>query len=165
MFGNLYSQFLSAMPEAARVFVRTSKGRVISYGDVVSLSGKMANTLMALGLEPGDRVAVQVEKSPEALILYLACLRAGAVYLPLNTAYTLSELEYFVADAEPKIFVVSPEKTSAITPMTTRLGVAATETLGIDGASGSLMERAQSAPADFSDVSTNPDDMAAILYT
>ncbi len=165
MSENLYSQFLSAMPEAARVFVRTSTGRVVSYGDVVSLSGKMANALIGLGLERGDRVAVQVEKSPEALILYLACLRAGAVYLPLNTAYTLSELEYFVADAEPKIFVVSPERVSELNPMTSRLGVAATETLGIDGASGSLMEAARNASADFSDVSTNPDDLAAILYT
>jgi malonyl-CoA/methylmalonyl-CoA synthetase len=165
MSGNLYSQFLSAMPDAAQPFVRTSSGRIISYGDVVSLSGKMANALTGLGLERGDRVAVQVEKSPEALILYLACLRVGAVYLPLNTAYTISELEYFVGDAEPKIFVVAPSKASELTPMTTRLGVAATETLGTDGASGSLIERAQNAPADFSDVPANPDDLAAILYT
>ena len=165
MTGNLFSQFLSAMPDAARSFVRTSSGRLITYGDAVSLSARMANALMALGLEPGDRVAVQVEKSPEALILYLACLRAGAVYLPLNTAYTLSELEYFVGDAAPKIFVVSPEKASLVTPMTTRLGVAATETLGTDGTSGSLMERARGADAAFSDVHASPDDLAAILYT
>jgi malonyl-CoA/methylmalonyl-CoA synthetase len=153
------------MPDAARSFVRTSSGRLITYGDVVSLSARMANALTALGLEPGDRVAVQVEKSPEALILYLACLRAAAVYLPLNTAYTLSELEYFVGDAEPKIFIASPEKASLVTPMTTRLGVAVTETLGTDGASGSLMERARDADAAFSDSHASPDDLAAILYT
>ena len=165
MTGNLFSRFLSAMPEAARSFVRTSSGRVITYGDAVSLSARMANALTAQGLEPGDRVAVQVEKSPEALILYLACLRAGAVYLPLNTAYTLSELKYFIGDAEPKIFVVTPEKASLVTPMTSRLGVAATETLGTDGASGSLMERAGGAQAVFSDIDASPDDLAAILYT
>ncbi len=165
MTGNLFSQFLSAMPDTARSFVRTSSGRVVTYGDLVSLSARMANALTVQGLNPGDRVAVQVEKSPEALILYLACLRAGAVYLPLNTAYTLSELEYFVADAEPKIFVVSPEKASGVTEMTTRLGVAATETLGTDGKSGSLMARADVAQAAFSDIQASPDDLASILYT
>jgi malonyl-CoA/methylmalonyl-CoA synthetase len=165
MSANLYSQFLSAMPDVARPFIRTSSGRVVSYGDVISLSGQMANALTEFGLMPGERVAVQVEKSPEALILYLACLRTGAVYLPLNAAYTLSELEYFVGDAEPKIFVASPARASKLNPMTSRLGVAATETLGTDGLSGTLMERARSASAEFSDVSANPDDLAAILYT
>ena len=165
MTGNLFSQFLNAMPDAARPFLRTSSGRLVTYGDVVSLSARKANALTRLGLMPGDRVAVQVAKSPEALVLYLACLRAGAVYLPLNTAYTLSELEYFVGDAEPKIFVVSPERASLVGPMTTRLGVAATETLGADGTSGTLMERARHAEPAFSDVPVGPDDLAAILYT
>ena len=62
------------------------------------------------GVKPGDRVAVQVEKTPEAVALYLACLRAGAVYLPLNTAYTIAELDYFVGDAEPALFVSAPGK-------------------------------------------------------
>jgi malonyl-CoA/methylmalonyl-CoA synthetase len=165
MSGNLFSQFLSAMPAPERVFVRTSAGRILTYGDVVGLSGKMANVLVSLGLEPGDRVAVQVEKSPEALILYLACLRAGAVYLPLNTAYTLSELEYFVSDAEPAIFVASPQRLAEIAPMTARLKVKATETLGTDGETGSLIERVGDAAAEFSDIAANENDLAAILYT
>jgi malonyl-CoA/methylmalonyl-CoA synthetase len=165
MTGNLFTQFVNAMPDSARSFVLTASGRVITYGEVVSLSGQMANALTALGLVPGDRVAVQVEKSPEALILYLACLRAGAVYLPLNTGYTLSELEYFIGDSEPKIFVVSPEKESSLAPMAEKLGVGATETLGVDGASGSLMQRAREAEEAFPDIEAKPDDLAAILYT
>ena len=69
---------------------------------------------MTRGVVPGDRVAVQVEKSADAIMLYLACLRAGAVYLPLNTGYTLAELEYFIGDAEPRVVVCAPEKQAAL---------------------------------------------------
>ena len=68
----------------------------------------MANVLVARGVKPGDRVAAQTEKSVPALVLYLATVRAGAVYLPLNTAYTLNELEYFIGDAEPSLVVCDP---------------------------------------------------------
>ena len=78
--------------DLSRLFIETVDGRKFTYGDVVALSGKFANALKAKGVQPGDRVAVQTEKTPEILIFYLACLRAGAVYLPLNTAYTLNEL-------------------------------------------------------------------------
>ncbi len=73
-------------------------------------TGQIANVLVLSGVEPGDRVAVQVEKTVENLLLYLAALRAGAVYLPLNTAYTLAELDYFIGDAEPKLVVCDPAK-------------------------------------------------------
>jgi malonyl-CoA/methylmalonyl-CoA synthetase len=96
-----------AAPDA--VFIETAEGRCWTYGDMVRFSGQLAGTLRAQGVQPGDRVAVQVEKSPEALMLYLACLRAGAVYLPLNTAYTLAELDYFIGDAQPRLVVVDPK--------------------------------------------------------
>ncbi len=165
MSGNLFSQFLQVMPGADRPFIRTSSGRTVTYGDVVAVSGRMANVFVQLGVVPGDRVAVQVEKSPEALLIYLACLRAGAIYLPLNSAYTLSELEYFVGDAEPRLFISAPEKAELLRPMTERLGAAAFETLGTDGETGSLMEKAAKAPSDFIDVAVKQTDLAAILYT
>jgi malonyl-CoA/methylmalonyl-CoA synthetase len=80
----------------------------VSYGELLDLSGRVATVLVELGVRPGDRVAAQVEKSAEALMLYLGALRAGAVYLPLNTAYTATEIRYFLGDAEPALFVCRP---------------------------------------------------------
>ncbi len=74
----------------------------------------MANVLVSRGVKPGDRVAAQTEKSVPGLVLYLATVRAGAVYLPLNTAYTLNELEYFISDAEPSLVVCDPSKAEGI---------------------------------------------------
>ncbi len=179
MTGNLFALFRKTMPGGVaaysttgrsapgegRVFIRTSEGRTLSYGDMLALSGRMANALVAAGVKPGDRVAVQVEKSPEAIVLYLACLRAGAVYLPLNTAYTLSELEYFLSDSEPKLFVTSPEKEKGIAPLAKKLGVGAVLTLGTDGKSGSLMARVRKASENFADIVVEENDLAAILYT
>ena len=86
MTNHLYGQIRAAMPRPEARFVETPEGHIVRYGDLDDLTGRMANALRALGVSPGDRVAVQVEKSVEALILYLATVRAGAVYLPLNTA-------------------------------------------------------------------------------
>ena len=164
MHGNLFSIFRKAIADEAKVFIRTSGGRTITYADMVALSGRMANALATLGVGKGDRVAVQVDKSPEAIVLYLACLRVGAVYLPLNSAYTLAELEYFIGDAEPKVFVVAPERLSAIQPLAERLGVAAVETLAADG-TGSLLNRAQALSPTFADAAIIGSELAAILYT
>ena len=97
------------------------------------------------GVKPGDRVAVQVEKSAEAIVLYLACLRAGAVYLPLNTAYTLAELEYFIGDAEPRVVVCATREAGRPVPGRRKLGVAAVETLGTNG-DGTLLDLAGAHP-------------------
>ena len=164
MSGNLFDLIRSRMPAASKTFLEMADGRRISYGDLVAMSGRIANVLVLDGVEPGDRVAVQVEKSPENLILYLAVLRTGAVYLPLNTAYTLAELEYFIGDAEPKLVVCDPAKRDGIATMAAKLGVAAVETLGSDGR-GSLTDAAATAPADFADVPREETDLAAILYT
>ena len=89
----------------------------------------MANVLVARGVKPGDRVAAQAEKSVPALVLYLATVRAGAVYLPLNTAYTLNELDYFISDAEPSLVVCDPSKAEGIAAIAAKVG-AKVETLG-----------------------------------
>jgi malonyl-CoA/methylmalonyl-CoA synthetase len=107
---------------------------------------------------------VQVEKSPESVILFLACARAGAIFLPLNTAYTLNELEYFISDAEPRLVVCAPEKEGPIAALATKFG-AKTLTLGVDGKNGSFLDAVRSAPDNFSDVPCAPADLSAILYT
>jgi malonyl-CoA/methylmalonyl-CoA synthetase len=127
-------------------------------------TGRLANILVMRGVEPGDRVAVQIEKSPENLLLYLAVLRAGAVFLPLNTAYTTAELDYFIGDAEPKLVVCDPKRRDGLAEIARKHGVAALETLDANG-KGSLIDASASAPADFADVPRTPDDLAAILYT
>ena len=144
------------MPD--RAFITTADGRVLTYGGLDALSARLAHALQAQGVKPGDRVAAQVEKSPEAIALYLACVRAGAVWLPLNTAYTRAEVAYFVEDADPALFVAAPGRED----MATGVAVAS---LGTDGQSGSLLELAARHPDDFEDIARGPDDQAAILYT
>jgi malonyl-CoA/methylmalonyl-CoA synthetase len=123
----------------------------------------LANVLVARGVKVGDRVAVQVEKSVPNLVLYLATVRAGAVYLPLNTAYTLNELDYFITDAEPSLVVCDPAKAIGIREIALKVG-ARVETLGADG-KGSLTEAATTAKPEFATVARANDDLAAILYT
>jgi malonyl-CoA/methylmalonyl-CoA synthetase len=163
--GNLFGLIRAAAPDLKRIFIATSDGRAITYGDLFDLSGRYANVLSACGVKFGDRVAVQVEKSPEAIVLYLACLRLGAVYLPLNPAYTLAELDYFIGDSEPRVVVCAPDRAGEIAPLASRLGVTATLTLGTDGVSGTLSDLAAKASANFDDAVCSSDDLAAILYT
>ncbi len=151
----------AADPEAP--FIETADGRRWTYGDMLGLSGQLAGALAALGVTLGDRVAVQVEKSPEALMLYLACVRAGAVYLPLNTAYTLAELDYFIGDAEPRLVVVAPKSRDGVSAIAEKYS-ARVETLD-DAGGGSLLDLARTQNAEFVDVERGPDDLAAILYT
>ncbi len=150
--------------DPAATFIETPDGRKITSADAIERSGRIANALVKRGVVPGDRVAVQVEKSADAIMLYLACLRAGAAYLPLNTGYTLAELEYFIGDAEPRVVVCAPEKQSALAPVAHKLGVAAVETLGTN-ADGTLLDLAKSQSSAFADVPRAGDDLAAILYT
>ncbi|PBB39030.1 malonyl-CoA synthase [Mesorhizobium sp. WSM3868] len=163
MTNHLFDAFRASMPAPGRVLMETDDGRSISYADMLARSAQFAHALVAAGVLPGDRVAVQAEKIPEALLLYLACLRAGAVFLPLNTAYTLPELDYFFRDAEPRLVVCDPEEVKDVQPLAAS-AAAATLTLGRDG-QGTLADRAALQPADFADLERGPDDLAAILYT
>src|SRR5579859_4659063 len=103
MSDNLFQRVKTGITDTGRPFIRPPAGRVLSFADCFAIAARFAHVLVRHGVQPGDRVAVQVEKSPNALCLYLACLRAGAVYLPLNTGYTPSELAYFAGDAEPRV--------------------------------------------------------------
>ena len=164
MTDDLLSLFRAAKPLSDKPFIVSADGRVLTYGGLDALSARHANVLVELGVAPGDCVAVQVEKSAEAIALYIACLRAGAVYLPLNTAYTLAELDYFIGDAEPRLVVCAPERAKGVAELAARHGAAAL-TLGVDGLTGSLATRAATASAAFADVARGPGDLAAILYT
>jgi malonyl-CoA/methylmalonyl-CoA synthetase len=165
MTDNLFSLFSAAAPSADKTAIATADGRVMTYGDLLTGASRYAHVLDACGVKPGDRVAAMVEKSPEAIVLYLACLRIGAVYLPLNTGYTLAELEYFIADAEPRAVVCAPGRAAEIAPLAERLGVGGVLTLGADGKTGTLIERARAESADFALYECPPDHLAAILYT
>ncbi len=160
---SLFSRLRERFPEPGAPFLQTANGRVWSYGDLMDTSGRFANALVELGVKPGDRVAVQAEKSPELLHLYLACTRAGAVYLPLNTAYTAAEVEYFLRDAEPRLVVAAPERREELEPLAHAIG-ARLETLDAVGG-GTFMERAGACAGAFADVPRNADDLCAILYT
>src|SRR5262245_25957418 len=122
MSNHLFDAIRRSIVADDAVFIETREGRRWSYGDIVRWSGRMAGAIGTLGIRPGDRVAVQVEKSPEALMLYLACVRGGIVYLPLNTAYTLAELDYFLSDAEPRLLVVAPTAAAGIEAMASKYG-------------------------------------------
>ncbi|MDJ0614638.1 MAG: malonyl-CoA synthase [Rhizobiaceae bacterium] len=157
--------------EREAVFCKIPDGenmRTITYADVVSISAQFANALVALGVEPGDRVAVQAPKSFEALMLYLATVRAGAVFLPLNTAYTVSEIEYFLDNATPSLFVCAPEQSQDYDALTERLDIRL-ESLG-DWSSdnpdaGTLFAAASEASYEFENIEREANDLAAILYT
>lgn len=160
---NLFSRLFDGLDTPARLAIETQDGAHISYGELIARAGQMANVLVARGVGPGDRVAVQVEKSVANIVLYLATVRAGAVYLPLNTAYTLNELDYFIGDAEPSLVVCDPAKAEGLAPIAAKVK-AKVETLGADG-KGSLTDAAEKASSAFATVPRTNDDLAAILYT
>lgn len=163
MTNTLFDALMGPHQGSERVFLILPDGNALSYGDIDRLSARLANLLVAKGVEPGDRVAAQVEKSPEALALYLACLRAGAVFLPLNTAYTAAEVAYFIGDAEPALVVCDPAREAQRTGFMGDSD-AALMTLAGDGR-GSLMEAAADMADTQEPVARGPDDLAAILYT
>ncbi len=157
---DLFAHF--AAPHRNNIFLKPPGRSAISYGETFDQAGRFAHVLLAHGVKPGDRVAVQVEKSPEAIFLYLACLRAGAVYLPLNTGYTAPELDYFIKDAQPRLFVCAPKSRDVIAALNSSMTIL---TLADDGLGGTLVEEAARQSADFSNVPVKVNDLAAILYT
>jgi malonyl-CoA/methylmalonyl-CoA synthetase len=159
----LYDALFSPHAGSEKTFLEDRKGNRTSYAEFLSMAARIANALAAFGVKPGDRVAVQVKKSAEALALYAACVQAGAVFLPLNTAYTPMEVDYFVENAEPRLVVCDPAAAREIGAITDRRG-AILATLDGNG-NGTLMEAAGSQPGSFRTVERGAEDLAAILYT
>jgi malonyl-CoA/methylmalonyl-CoA synthetase len=162
---NIFSHFQGQFEtHAEKELLQDANGCSFRYIDVFRRCGQIANYLSSLGAVPGDRVSVQVEKSPECLSLYLACLRAGFVYHPLNMAYTARELDYFLGDAKPAIVVCDPVNYDSIEKIAAVSG--ATQVLTLDGkGGGTLVDGANRESVDFNGIKRKPDDLAALLYS
>ena len=166
---NLFSALRAAFPsdlDRTAVEATAPDGSTLLYSwhDLDQASARMANLLASLQLPEGSRVAVQVEKSVEAMILYLATLRAGFVFLPLNTAYQSAEIEYFVSNAEPAVVVCTPGNFGWVSKIAFTQGSQHVFTLG-DDRTGSLLDRAAHHGDAHTPVPREADDLAAILYT
>ncbi|MES9991295.1 MAG: malonyl-CoA synthase [Candidatus Thiodiazotropha sp.] len=149
---------------AERPFLMTPGRESLMYAELDSITGRIQSQLIKLGIKPGDRVMAQVDKSYEAVLLYLACLRAGAIYVPLNTAYTVAEVAYFMEDASPRLFVSTPWSYDKLASVANRVGVQHLLTLDCDG-SGSLLLGLNTLDPGPPVVDCKGDDLAAILYT
>ena len=166
---NLFSALRAAFPadlSATAVEATAGDGSPLLYtwSDLDRASARMANLLVSLKLPAGSRIAVQVEKSVEAMLLYLATLRAGYVFLPLNTAYQSAEIDYFIGNAEPAVVVCTPGNFGWVSKIAFTLGTQHVFTLG-DDRTGSLLERAAQHGDEHQPVTRQADDLAAILYT
>ncbi len=162
---NLYALLAARFPaEPDAPCLILPDGRQMSYAELDSQSARYGALLVEAGLQPGERVAAQVEKSAEALFLYLGCLRAGGVFLPLNPAYTRSEVEYFLGDAQPRLFVCDPRRAEEAQELAWAQRVPLVHDLGARG-EGSLPAAAARMPARFATVGRDEGDLAAIVYT
>ncbi|MFT6075710.1 MAG: malonyl-CoA/methylmalonyl-CoA synthetase [Yoonia sp.] len=144
-------------------FLHLESGQTTTHAEFLEQVAQNANALVALDVRPGDRVAVHIQKSPQALALYAGCVQAGVVFLPLNTAYTPTELDYFVGDSGAALFVCDPAEAAEMAPIAKASGCAL-RTLALDG-SGSLADLVASQPTQFATVARAADDLAALLYT
>ena len=142
----------------------TADGTILTYAELLDQVARAAAALKSLGLKPGDRVMAQVEKSLPSIYLYLATLKIGAVYNPLNSAYTAAELEYFIGDAEPKVIVASAERIAEIEPAAAAHKVRSLLTMAPDG-SGSFSELAAGQRPLRRTAKREPDDLASLIYT
>lgn len=159
---NFYALSAKNFPrdENAPCLIDGNGANLLTYPALDQNSAQLAGLLKNLGLKRGDRLIAQVEKSPGAILLYLACLRRGIIFIPLNTAYTAAEVNIFLDDAEPKVLVCRSSDAAELTASST------TRVLTLDGdGSGSLFERASDARPESEVLNTREDEVAAILYT
>ncbi|MEL7544101.1 MAG: AMP-binding protein, partial [Pseudomonadota bacterium] len=162
---NFYAMLDAAMARAGETIAfEEENGAATSYAALRDDVARMAGALTDLGVTVGDRVTAQVEKSRTNVLLYLATLQIGAVYNPLNTAYTPAELDYFIGDAKPALLTVDPASRDALAPIATGHGVTAIETLDATG-TGSLADRASTAEPNADIAACGADDLACLLYT
>ncbi len=163
--GNLFVALRAGFPQDLDALaVETDNGLLYSWRDIERASAMLANLLGSLHLPPGARIAVQVEKSVESMLLYLATLRAGFVYLPLNQAYQQAEMEYFIGNAEPSVVVCTGKNFGWVSKVAFKAGTQYVFTLNEDR-SGSLLERGAHCSDQQQPAFKQADDLAAILYT
>jgi len=161
---NLYATYRARFPALDSVLLTTQSGISYTYRDAENWSARIANSLVQLGLQPGDRVSAQVEKSVEALWLYLATLRAGMVFHPLNPAYTDAEMAFFLQDAAPALLVCDSKRETALKRLCQAMAPVHVRTLDADG-SGTLMQAPQECSLEFATVETLSTDLAALVYS
>ena len=162
---NLFAALRAAFPtDLEQVAIETDNGLTYSWRDLERSIAMMANLLQSLNLPEGARIAVQVEKSVEAMVLYLATLRAGYVFLPLNTAYQSLEIEYFIGNAEPAVVVCSSQNFGWVSKIAFKAGAQNVFTLD-DDRTGSLLDRAAHCSDQHEVALRQADDLAAIVYT
>lgn len=161
LFFHFQKQFLK---QADKPLLVTGAGISYRYTDIDRESSRLAVYLSELGVQVGDRVSVQVHKSPEALSLYLACLRAGFVFHPLNTGYQRSELDYFLSNAAPAVVVCDSAGVELMAPLVKKHGITHLLTLDDDG-SGSLVDGSRTCGEEFAVIHRDKDDLAALLYS
>ncbi|MDH3351959.1 MAG: malonyl-CoA synthase [Gammaproteobacteria bacterium] len=162
---NLYARFRESYAgNDDKVVLTTTDGATYSFADIHRQSAQIAELISSLGVERGDRVSVQVRKSPQNLCLYLACLRGGFVYHPLNLGYKSKELEYFIGNAEPALVVCDSENEATLSDIARSAGVNCVYTLNGDG-SGSLTDASKAKGQSFETVNCESDDLAALLYS
>jgi len=164
MTNHVLSCIRARMPAGDKIAIETADGKILTYGGLLDDTGRYAALMAKLGVAAGDRVAVQVDKSPQVIVLSLACIRLGAIFLPLNSQYTSSELEYFIEDAGPALVICSPERREEIGGIASAAGVKSIETMNAVGG-GTFLDKAGRLPPDFEDAARSADDVAAILYT
>jgi malonyl-CoA/methylmalonyl-CoA synthetase len=161
---NLYTVLSARFLQRGQQIALQTSTEQWSYVQLHQEVGRLANWLKSLALPAGSRVAAQVEKSVPALFLYLATVRAGYTYLPLNTAYRDAEIAYFLGNAEPAVLICDPARLQGMSDLARCNGVHHVFTLGANG-EGSLLAASAQQAALFTDAKTNPSDLAAILYT
>ncbi len=163
MANPLYERLFGKHAGQQTPFLIQPDGQTITHAAFLAKAAQIAHVLTQSGLTPGDRLAAQVQKSPEALALYAACAQAGVVFLPLNTAYTTDELTYFIENSGARMVVCDPSSRATLTPIATGLG-ATVETLDASGG-GTLADRAAMMPPDYPTAARDGGDLAAFLYT
>ena len=164
MNNNIYELFRSRFPaEPKAVFLEHEQGNLL-YSQIENETGQLAGLLKQLDVKKGDRIIVQVDKSAEAVLLYLACLRTGAIFIPLNTAYTAQEVRYFMEDANPHLIVCRPQDLETITGCAKELNIPHVMTLDDQG-NGSLIDSKSTAPINNDTEHSEGSDTACILYT
>ena len=162
---NLYGLFRQRFPSRlSRPFLETERGEVYRYEDVERTTARFARGLNRLGLDKGDRLVAQIDKSPAAVFLYLACLRSGIIYVPLNTAYQAAELDHFLADAEPRTVICRPESFERMALLCQRRGLTAPLALDVDGR-GSFADGLTTDDVAYRDAEVDAGEVAALLYT
>ena len=163
MTNPLYDRLFGKYAGAETPFLILPDERVITHDAFLRMAARFANGITAMGLVAGDRLAVQVGKSPEALAVFAACAQTGVIFLPLNTAYTGAEIAYFVENSGAKLLLCDTKKQADLAPVAAA-NSARLETLNGDG-SGSFTEFCAALPEAFATVSRSADDLAAFLYT